>query len=96
MKINNLKIGHNQFPKRRIYQNMSRTTDVKRSGIMTESLLQPQNEILLHRTRGREVNIPASYFGGPAFKSETLAILTGVFHTFPQSLQANTEVLSSN
>jgi hypothetical protein len=40
----------------------------------------------------RVVNIPASYSRGPEFKSKP-AILTEVFRSFPQSLQANTGIV---
>jgi hypothetical protein len=44
--------------------------------------------------RGRVVNIPISYSGGPTFdyRPRRQAILTEVFRGFPQSLQANSGI----
>jgi hypothetical protein len=45
------------------------------------------------KRRGRVVNTPTSYSGGPGFdyRSRRPAILIEVFRGFPQSLQANAE-----
>jgi hypothetical protein len=47
------------------------------------------------KRRGREVNTPGPYFGGPGFKSRPgERILTEIFRDFHQSLQANTWIVS--
>jgi hypothetical protein len=51
--------------------------------------------LLINERRGRAVNTPTSYSGGPAFDSRSRgpAILIQGFRGFPQSLQANAGIV---
>jgi hypothetical protein len=83
----------NECKEQKIFQNMN-CQKMLRIRVFEKKALPPEET----ECRGRVVNTPALYSGGPGFKSwpQQPAILIEVVRGFSQSLQANSRILPYN